>query len=87
VPGYRTNLEYLYSLLDQRAPLLLLSAGYFFRVNNCLLNLRFKEITDFVYSRPEMFKKLLQHSQIVSVTNTVQILLSLDASKAGAYSE
>lgn len=41
LPQYRTNLDYLYSLLEQRQPLLL-SAGYFFRVSNCLLNAKFK---------------------------------------------
>ena len=74
------NLDQLFGLLEGEEVLPLL-AGYFFRTNLCLLNNRYKETVERVYSRPGVFDRLIAHSEHMAVSNTIQLFLNLDTSK------
>lgn len=75
------NFDLLFSVLDQHDILPLL-AGYFFRTNLCLLNNRYKETIDRVYSKPKIFHSLIRHSEHMAISNTVQLFLNLDINKS-----
>jgi len=63
---------------DEILPLL---AGYFFRANLCLLNNKYKETVDRVYSNPKVFTNLINHSDNMAISNTIQLFLNLDINK------
>jgi hypothetical protein len=77
------NFDLLFSILDQQEILPLL-AGYFFRTNLCLLNNRYKETIERVYSHPKIFQNLIGHSEHMAVSNTIQLFLNLDINKANS---
>lgn len=70
----------MFKLLDAPEVLPLL-AGYLFRANICLLNNRQKETIDKIYSMPQVFSKLIDHSYLMSITNIIQLFLNLDLNK------
>ena len=58
-----------------------LLAGYFFRTNLCLLNNKYKETVDRVFSSPRVFAGLIAHSDNMAISNTIQLFLNLDINK------
>jgi len=67
-------------MLEQSEVLPLL-AGYFFRTNLCLLNNRYKEVIDRIYSNTKIFQNLINHSEYMAISNTIQLFLNLDINK------
>lgn len=74
--GSGIYLDLLFDSLDQETVLPLL-AGYFLRVCSTLLSARYREFTEYFYGRPGLFKKLLRHCHIASLTQVVLLLLNL----------
>lgn len=56
-------------------------AGYFLRVNICLLNNKYRETIDCMYENERNFELLLENSHSLSITNTLQVYLNLDLTK------
>ncbi len=78
--GGKLNIDLLFGLLDQQEILPLLG-GYFFRTNLCLLNNKYKETLDRIYSRPNIFHRLIAHSEHMAISNSIQLFLNLDVNK------
>jgi hypothetical protein len=74
------NLDLMFKMLDQEEVLPLL-AGYFFRTNLCLLNNKYKETVERIYSRPKVFHQLIAHSHHMALSNSIQLFLNLDINK------
>ena len=58
-----------------------LLAGYFFRANLSLLNNKYKETVDRIYGHPRYFRGLVEHSDSMAISNTIQLYLNLDINK------
>ena len=56
-------------------------AGYFLRVNICLLNNKYREAIDVMYENIHNFELLLENTYNLSITNTLQVYLNLDLTK------
>lgn len=78
--GGQLNLDILFGMLEQDE-LLPLLAGYFFRTNLCLLNNKYKETVERVYARPKIFQQLINHSNHMAISNSIQLFLNLDINK------
>lgn len=75
-----TNFDLLFRMLDGDEVLPLL-AGYFFRANLSLLNNKYKETVDQIYSQLRFFEGLVRHSGNMAISNTIQLYLNLDINK------
>ena len=81
VQGDRTPFDLMFEALDGEEEVLPLLAGYFFRANLTLLNNKYKETVERIYSRPRYFQRLIVHSDNMAVSNTIQLFLNLDVNK------
>lgn len=71
----------MFDELLSHSPVLPLLAGYFFKFNIIMLNNRYKDVIDLIYSQPETLLKLAKHSYSQSLMGTLQIYLNLDLMK------
>jgi hypothetical protein len=70
---------HLFAFLEE--PVSALSCGYFLKLVNFLLQTQLSAFLDYVYSRPELFRLLLQHPEEHKLCEAVQYLLNIDRSK------
>lgn len=70
----------MFGILDSHEILPML-AGYFFRINLCLMTNRQKETTDAIYSNPQLLFRLIDHSEHMSIASSIQLYLNLDINK------
>lgn len=75
-----TYIEAMFGFLDGK-DLLPMLAGYFFRVNICLMNNRQKETVETLYAKPHLLMKLVDHAEHMPIANVIQLYLNLDINK------
>jgi hypothetical protein len=56
-------------------------AGYFFRVNECLLRSKTKETVDAIYLKEDTLQLVLKHADNMAIVNSMQIFINLDNNK------
>lgn len=69
-------IEQLFRLLEQKEIMPILG-GYFVRIICVLLKQKYKEILDFVYSKPDLLKSMIDHTSNISITQSLQMFLCL----------
>ncbi|QDZ18692.1 SIT4 phosphatase-associated protein [Chloropicon primus] len=75
-------LGYLFSFLDQEAPLESVLAGYYSRVMVSIYQRRPTEVSDFIQAHPDVLVKLVRHLYSYSVTEFVLRLINGDEQNA-----